>query len=1178
MAGPVIFNGINARLIVPGTLLNQAGDPISVPKYADFASLPVTANEGDSAIAEDTGTLYIYFSGSWQVAAAPGVILLVGALDGQAKNANAATVAANTIYLQTADTDWPGVLSAADWDTFNNKEPAITAATAADYYRGDKTFQPLTGAAVAYTPADATDWDPDPTTVAGALDQLADFERIENEIYVAKNGDDTAGNGSIRRPYLTIQQAATVIGAAASNADFNDASLRYYRINVGPGVYTESVTFGTRPQILLNLDSANIVGNVTVQFDQGAISGAGLQSPHFIIKGVTARGVAGGLPTQGITGNVVYESVGSGSSLVAILEHIGIAIQGGITQQLGAGGGTFTLTHFIRDSIVTGTIANNAGGGSHTLYINNADDSSSNAIGAINGVINLNILSNVRLNGIVDVSGSQSGRWFDVTFAAVAHDFTGATGTISADANSYSSYFVNVPTKGSETFTLLDRAIGVRFTPAGNLVATDVQAAIEELDTEKQATGNYITALTGDVTATGPGSVAATIALNAVTNAKMAQMAANTFKGNNTGGASDPLDLTATQATAILDVLVGDSGAGGTKGLVPAPASGDAAANRFLKADGTWDVPAGAGSGTVNAGTAGRLALYPASADTVDDIYVQNGNDIDVIIAAHAALGAARTYTVPDSGASASFVMSDGAQTLNGIKTFNAVPLLKAGLDIEDPGAGTFKVSIIAPVLGADYTLTLPVDDGASGEVLSTDGNGVLSWVANGSGSGTVNAGTAGRLSLYPASAAAVDDVYQQNGNDITVAIAAHAGLAAARAYTIPDAGADASFIMSESAQTLSGVKTFNAVPLFKAGIDIEDPGAGTNKITIIAPTLAGDYTLTLPEDNGGANQFLQTDGNGVLTWASASGASPLTTKGDLYTYDTGDQRLAVGTDGRILVADSTTATGLAWSDPDGVKKRVTQNSHGFSVGDVVYYNGSSWAEARADVDSTSEVLGVVSVVPDANTFVVTQLGYISGLSGLSAGTTYYLSAATAGALTATEPSAAGQVSKPVLVAVSTTEGYVIHSRGAVIASQSGSQMGEWASYTPTLSAGFGTTTNVRFRYKQVGDSLHVRGTFNMGTVAASLGTISLPAGFTISATNLSNEQLDSESCPKYGWIQSDSANQFAPIVVASDSSTTVVYTGRTLNVASAMFPANVSTQFTSNGLYSVEFEVPIVV
>jgi hypothetical protein len=101
--------------------------------------------------------------------------------------------------------------------------------------------------------------------------------------------------------------------------------------------------------------------------------------------------------------------------------------------------------------------------------------------------------------------------------------------------------------------------------------------------------GGGITELTSDVTAgPGSGSQAATIANNAVTNAKAADMATQTIKGRTTAGSGDPEDLTAAQATAILDNLVGDSGSGGTKGLAPAPAAGDTAANKFLKADGTF--------------------------------------------------------------------------------------------------------------------------------------------------------------------------------------------------------------------------------------------------------------------------------------------------------------------------------------------------------------------------------------------------------------------------------------------------------------------------------------------------------------------------------------------------------------------------------------------------------------
>jgi hypothetical protein len=88
---------------------------------------------------------------------------------------------------------------------------------------------------------------------------------------------------------------------------------------------------------------------------------------------------------------------------------------------------------------------------------------------------------------------------------------------------------------------------------------------------------------TGDVT----GAAALTIAADAVTNAKLANVATATIKGRATAGTGDPEDLTGTQATALLDSFTS-----GAKGL--APASGGGTTN-FLRADGTWTAPPGGG-------------------------------------------------------------------------------------------------------------------------------------------------------------------------------------------------------------------------------------------------------------------------------------------------------------------------------------------------------------------------------------------------------------------------------------------------------------------------------------------------------------------------------------------------------------------------------------------------------
>ncbi len=175
----------------------------------------------------------------------------------------------------------------------------------------------------------------------------------------------------------------------------------------------------------------------------------------------------------------------------------------------------------------------------------------------------------------------------------------------------------------------------------------------------------------------------------------------------------------------------------------------------------------------------------------------------------------------------------------------------------------------------------------------------------------------------------------------------------------------------------------------------------------------------------------------------------------------------------------------------------ITQTTHGFAVQDIVRFNGTIYVKAQADSAANAEVVGIVSAVTNANVFVLTVIGQVTGLSGLTSGTTYFLSPSSAGALTATEPSTVGQVSKPLLVAYSTTAGYFFDWRGEVIAAPASGSTGPTGPTGATGPSGPTGPTGATGATGGAGSvSIIYDNTLAVDTASFDTGAASIPGGY----------------------------------------------------------------------------------
>ena len=296
---------------------------------------------------------------------------------------------------------------------------------------------------------------------------------------------------------------------------------------------------------------------------------------------------------------------------------------------------------------------------------------------------------------------------------------------------------------------------------------------------------------------------------------------------------------------------------------------------------------------------------------------------------------------------------------------------------------------------------------------------------------------------------------------------------------------------------------------------------------------------------NGSEGQLLSITG-GVLDFIDPPASSPLTTKGDLYTYDTDNQRLPVGTDTQILSANSATATGLEWIAQPSTSPTTT-------IGDIIYNNtGASAGDTRLAIGTENQLLTVISGAPSwqnaPEQTTLTTKGDIQ---------TYD---------TANARLPVGNDGEFIVADSAETTGLKWSNQLQGVLNP----VTDMTSYTPTTQ-GLGTISSVEISYKKVGDTIIVKGSFVTGTTTAVEAQISLPNGYTVKGTSSSSNVgvyfRSQNTALKGGAILATNGDSFVNIGDTSTFSNTSV---------NPLSPSTGSASIGTSQRVTVDFEVPV--
>lgn len=335
----------------------------------------------------------------------------------------------------------------------------------------------------------------------------------------------------------------------------------------------------------------------------------------------------------------------------------------------------------------------------------------------------------------------------------------------------------------------------------------------------------------------------------------------------------------------------------------------------------------------------GSVAVVDSS-DTSKKIRFDAGGTTSTATTITGAQTANRTITLPD--ASTTLVGTGATQTLQNktLDNTNSATLLDTNLTLQDNGDNSKQARFNLSGITTATTRTFDLPDTSSSILTRTSVDQLTNRVGN-------KDLTADSTRLVDNSDTSKRMNFSTSGSSAATTTTIATVSTADRTITLPDAAT--TLVGTGVTQTLSN-KTFSDAPLLKAGISIEDPGAGTNKVLLTAPTLAGDYTLTVPTTGGSSGQFLQTNGSGTTTWATPTGAQ-----------DSADDRM------NFTLTASVAANALTIA----LKNKAGSDPSGGDAVNLAFRSGTTTAASYSLVSATA---ATSVVVPSGTT-----LGHTNG-------------------------------------------------------------------------------------------------------------------------------------------------------------------------------------------------------